>query len=102
VTRNDSGTVVVCSAVNPAGSVTWRSRLTVVSPEDHPPPIITLGPTNQTLPVKSMAVLPCSAIGSPLPVITWYRDGAPVLPGSRINISDSGTLQINGELLTYS
>jgi hypothetical protein len=49
-----------------------------------------------------MAVLPCSAIGSPPPVITWYRDGAPVLAGSRINISDSGTLQINGELCTYS
>ncbi|KDR13839.1 Roundabout-like protein 2 [Zootermopsis nevadensis] len=95
VTRNDSGTVAVCSAVNPAGSVIWRARLTVTSPEDHPPPIITLGPTNQTLPVKSMAVLPCSAIGSPAPVITWYRDGAPVLAGSRINISDSGTLQIN-------
>lgn len=98
MTRNDSGTVVVCSAVNPAGSVIWRSRLTVTSPEDHPPPIITLGPTNQTLPVKSMAVLPCSAIGNPLPVITWYRDGVPVLASSRINISDSGTLQINGEL----
>ncbi|KAJ9575392.1 hypothetical protein L9F63_025657, partial [Diploptera punctata] len=95
VTRNDTGTVVVCSAVNPAGSVAWRARLTVTSPEDHPPPIITLGPTNQTLPVKSMAVLPCSAIGSPPPVITWYKDGAPVIPGPRINISDSGTLQIN-------
>ncbi|PSN52194.1 hypothetical protein C0J52_06109 [Blattella germanica] len=74
VTRNDSGIVVVCSAVNPAGSVTWRARLTVTSPEDHPPPIITLGPTNQTLPVKSMAVLPCSAIGSPIPIELFGRE----------------------------
>ncbi|GLH09012.1 Neuroglian [Gryllus bimaculatus] len=95
VTRNDSGTVVVCTAVNAAGSAVWRARLTVTSPEDRPPPVITLGPANQTLPVKSMAVLPCRATGVPTPVITWYKDGAAVLASPRVNVSDSGLLQIN-------
>lgn len=95
VTRNDSGIVVVCSAVNAAGSAVWRARLTVTSPEDRPPPVITLGPANQTLPVKSMATLPCRAIGTPTPVITWYKDGAAVQPGPRVNVSDTGLLQIN-------
>ncbi|XP_049771254.1 protein sax-3-like [Schistocerca cancellata] len=94
-TRNDSRSWVTCSAVNAAGSAVARARLRVVAPEDLPPPVIALGPANQTLPVQSVALLPCRAAGSPPPVITWYRDGAPVLPGPRVNVSASGTLQIN-------
>ncbi|XP_075217906.1 roundabout homolog 1-like [Lycorma delicatula] len=98
VARNDTGLVAVCSAVNAAGSDISRASLTVTTPEDLPPPIIVHGPSNQTLPLKSVGLLTCQASGNPTPVISWYRDGAPVLipsSASRINLSDSGTLQIN-------
>lgn len=87
---------MICSAVNQAGSDTWRARLSVTSPDENPPPVIVLGPANQTLPLKSVAALTCNASGQPQPVITWYKDGLAVLPQSRINISEAGTLQING------
>ncbi|XP_039293123.1 roundabout homolog 2 isoform X2 [Nilaparvata lugens] len=99
VTKNDSGLVVVCSAVNPAGSDMSRAQLTVTTAEDHPPPIIVLGPSNQTLPYRSTATLTCQTTGSPPPVISWYKDGAAVIVTSqtpRINISESGTLEISG------
>ncbi|RZF42615.1 hypothetical protein LSTR_LSTR001410 [Laodelphax striatellus] len=98
VTKNDTGLVVVCSAVNPAGSDMSRAQLTVTTAEDHPPPIIVLGPSNQTLPYKSTATLVCQTTGSPPPVISWYKDGAAVVVTShtpRINISESGTLEIS-------
>lgn len=59
----DSGTVIVCSAVNVAGSASTRTRLTVTAKEDRPPPVIVRGPVNQTLPIHSLAVLVCEAAG---------------------------------------
>lgn len=89
---------MICSAVNPAGSASWKAKLVVMSPEDHPPPIIIQGPMNQTLPFKTVGILPCKAIGNPAPVISWYRDGVPLVTGrDRINISDSGNLLIQGK-----
>lgn len=59
----DSGTVIICSSVNLAGSASSRTRLTVTSKEDRPPPVIVRGPVNQTLPIHSVAVLGCDAVG---------------------------------------
>ncbi|KPJ20399.1 Roundabout-like 2 [Papilio machaon] len=90
--KNDSGSTIVCSAVNFAGSSFVRGKLTVTSDDDRPPPIITNGPSNQTLPIKSMAVFPCSAIGTPEPVIAWYFEGEALIQNYRRNISNGGTL----------
>ncbi|XP_055637458.1 roundabout homolog 2-like [Toxorhynchites rutilus septentrionalis] len=95
IDRIDNGRVIVCSAVNSVGSVSTRVVLSVNLQDDRPPPLILQGPINQTLPVKSVATLPCRASGSPTPVISWYRDGMPVLTSARINITDSGTLTIS-------
>lgn len=97
VQRTDSGTIIVCSAVNSVGSVSSRVVLAINTQEERPPPIILTGPVNQTLPLKSVAVLPCRASGTPTPVISWYRDGIPVLQTPpRIEISaESGTLTLN-------
>ncbi|CAH1404067.1 unnamed protein product [Nezara viridula] len=95
VVRNDSGLVVICSGVNQAGSDTWRARLGVTSGEENPPPVIIYGPANQTLPLKSVAVLTCRASGNPEPTIAWYKDGNVILPASRINITQAGSLNIN-------
>ncbi|XP_054286109.1 roundabout homolog 2-like isoform X1 [Macrosteles quadrilineatus] len=96
VQREDSG-YLVCSALSVAGSDTARAFLQVTSVEDVPPPLVEVGPTNQTLPLQSVATLPCQARGSPSPRIKWYRNGSPVDPhaSSRISILPSGTLQID-------
>ena len=41
----------------------------VTALDDQPPPIIAIGPANQTLPVNTIAVLPCAASGSPKPKV---------------------------------
>lgn len=93
--RMENGLVVICSALNAIGSISARAKLTISTQDDRPPPIILRGPVNQTLPLKSVAHLECAAIGTPTPIISWYRDGIPVLPSNRINITESGSLTIH-------
>lgn len=90
----DSGTVVICSAINAAGSVSSRTRLTVTSKEDRPPPIILSGPVNQSLPIDSVAYMSCEAEGNPKPVISWYKDGVPVSSSHKVNMSNPNHLEI--------
>lgn len=67
--------------------------------QDVPPPVVDIGPTNQTLATRSAATLPCQASGIPLPTIKWYRNGNYLSPDDpRVTITSSGTLQIDGEL----
>lgn len=94
ITRADNGKVVVCSAVNSVGSVSTRVVLTLNLQEDTPPPIIVQGPTNQTLPIDGMALLPCRATGNPQPVISWYKDGIPIVQNERVIIDENGMLMI--------
>ncbi|XP_070489904.1 protein sax-3-like [Chironomus tepperi] len=94
IDRSDNGKVVVCSAVNSVGSVSTRVVLSVNLQDDSPPPQIIQGPVNQTLPIKSVASLPCRAIGTPKPVISWYKDGIPVVQSDKISIEDNGLLTI--------
>ncbi|XP_037958972.1 protein sax-3 [Teleopsis dalmanni] len=93
--RTDKDLVVVCNAMNEVATITARAQLTLHSQEDRPPPIIIAGPVNQTLPVKSLATLQCKAIGLPNPTISWYRDGIPVHPNAKINITTAGDLIIS-------
>ncbi|EAT41462.1 AAEL006901-PA [Aedes aegypti] len=94
-TKADNGLIVVCSSVNSVGSISVRARLTVASQDDRPPPIIILGPSNQTLPLGSVVALPCKAVGNPNPIISWYLDGNPVINSERTNMTDNGTLIIH-------
>lgn len=93
--RNDNGLIVVCSAINNVGSISVRARVTISSQEDRPPPIIINGPVNQTLPIKSVATLICRSAGTPTPIISWYRDGNPVMTSEKINVTENGTLFIS-------
>lgn len=66
--------------------------------QDVPPPVVDIGPTNQTLATRSAATLPCQASGIPLPTIKWYRNGNYLSPDDpRVTITSSGTLQIDGK-----
>ncbi|XP_055598620.1 roundabout homolog 1-like [Uranotaenia lowii] len=94
VERVQNGKVVVCNAVNSVGSVSTRVVLSVNLQGDRPPPVILQGPVNQTLPINSIASLPCKAVGTPEPVVSWYRDGIPLISTARVNVAESGTLTI--------
>ncbi|XP_014250865.1 roundabout homolog 2-like isoform X2 [Cimex lectularius] len=94
VLREDSG-FLVCSALSVAGSATARAFLQVRSVGDVPPPIIEVGPANQTLPLHSLATLPCQAAGDPKPKVKWFKNGGQLASSKRIIIFENGTLQID-------
>uniref|UniRef100_A0A1I8NIF4 Fibronectin type III n=1 Tax=Musca domestica TaxID=7370 RepID=A0A1I8NIF4_MUSDO len=93
--RSDKDLVIVCNAMNEVATITTRAQLTLDSQEDRPPPIIIMGPVNQTLPIKSLATLHCKAIGLPNPTISWYRDGIPIHPTAKVNLTTAGDLIIS-------
>ncbi|XP_072390789.1 roundabout homolog 2-like [Diabrotica undecimpunctata] len=99
VQREDAG-FLVCNALSVAGSNSVRAFLQVTSVADLPPPIIQIGPANQTLPLHSMVTLHCRA-SSPegeAPKIRWLKDGKALfgsnLP-SRYTLSGTGTLDVD-------
>lgn len=95
VSRGDSGIVVVCSAVNDAGALVARSRLLVLGQEEIPPPVIELGPSNQTLPLRSSVNLPCQTTGQPTPSISWYKDDKLVVgKPPRVRQEPDGSLRL--------
>ncbi|RZF44477.1 hypothetical protein LSTR_LSTR002250 [Laodelphax striatellus] len=95
VQREDAG-FLVCSALSVAGSTTVRAFLQVTSVDDVPPPIVEIGPANQTLPLQSVANLPCQARGSPPPRVKWYKNGSLLNPDMpRFTIMSTGTLHID-------
>ena len=94
IDRTDNGKIIVCSAVNSVGSVSTRVMLSVNLQDDSPPPLIAQGPVNQTLPIKSVASLPCRVYGNPKPIVSWYKDGIPVSVSDKIDINENGMLTI--------
>lgn len=99
VRKEDAG-FYVCSALSVAGSSVTKAYLEVTAIEDQPPPVITTGPANQTLPVNTIAVLPCEAFGSPKPSIKWLKNETPLTSEatSRILVEPSGTLVIDSKI----
>ena len=65
---------------------------------DRPPPIIQLGPVNQTLPIRTVASLPCQASGTH-EVITWLKDGVPIstLNNRRHVLDSDNTLSVKSK-----
>ena len=56
----------ICSALSAAGSLSAKAHLEVLGSGEKnapPPPVIDLGPANQTLPLDTIAILPCRASG---------------------------------------
>lgn len=95
VEREDGGEYV-CKGLSIAGSAYAKAKLDIKDVDSRPPPIIHQGPQNQTLPVSSVAMLPCSTSGDPPPLIRWYRNGRVLsLRDPRFTILDSGMLQIS-------
>ncbi|XP_068563703.1 hemicentin-1 [Cebidichthys violaceus] len=77
----------VCAAVNDAGSTERKYQLKV-----NVPPFFRdeETPGNVSLVLSQSTSLVCDVIGSPTPVITWYKDGTPVFASNSIQILDMG------------
>lgn len=77
----------------------------VTSIDDMPPPIIEFGPSNQTLPVGSVSILPCKATGTPntpSPRVRWYKDGILLQTSDRLAHVHSGSLKIDSKSLSIN
>ena len=87
-----------CAAVSESGSILTRAEVNVAKEADRPPPIIQLGPVNQTLPIRTVASLPCQASGTH-EIITWLKDGVPLstLDDRRHVIDSDNTLSIKSK-----
>lgn len=65
-----------------------------------PPPVIVVGPANQTIAVSSLALLPCKATADKPVRISWLKDQKPVPTAHhRFTLLTSGALQIQGVCL---
>lgn len=88
-----------CAAINPGGALLARVNLQVTVPSLSVPIYFQIGPANQTLPIRSPALLQCQTqpdgpgLGAE---IYWTRNGQPVnqsQPG--LGILPTGSLQID-------
>ncbi|XP_023559876.1 hemicentin-1 [Octodon degus] len=92
---SDSG-MYLCVATNIAGNVTQSVKLSV-----HVSPKIQHGPKHVKVQVGHRVDIPCNAQGSPLPVVTWFKEGQTILIDGVQHISDpDGTLSINQAMLS--
>ncbi|XP_012495412.1 PREDICTED: hemicentin-1-like, partial [Propithecus coquereli] len=86
---SDSG-MYLCVATNIAGNVTQSVKLNV-----HVPAKIQRGPKHMKVQVGQRVDIPCNVQGTPLPVITWFKDGSTMLADGVQHISNpDGTLSI--------
>ena len=81
-----------------------KAYLEVTAIEDQPPPIIAMGPANQTLPINTIAVLPCQASGNPKPSIRWFKDQKAITQteSSRLMVEETGTLVIDSKNVAFA
>ena len=90
-----------CGAVSESGSIMARAEINVAKEVDRPPPIIQLGPVNQTLPIRTEATLPCQASGGD--TISWLKDGVPLstMDDRRYQTDNENTLTIKSEYTVF-
>ncbi|XP_028259472.1 hemicentin-1 [Parambassis ranga] len=77
----------VCAAVNDAGSTERKYQLKVNVPPDFRE---SERPGNLSVVLSQPINLLCDVTGSPTPVVTWYKDGIPVVASNSIQILDMG------------
>ena len=95
--RADSG-YYACTALNAVGSEVARAHLEVAERGDvRPPPVLAVLPGNQTLPLKSLALLPCRPADGQQAAISWEKDGRPISEDNpRTQIVSRGALKVEG------
>ncbi|KAL1022832.1 hypothetical protein UPYG_G00032950 [Umbra pygmaea] len=77
----------VCTAANEAGTTEKKYQLKVnVPPEVRDTGLL----SNVSVVLNQPTNLVCDVTGSPTPVITWYKDGVPMVPSSSTQILQKG------------
>ncbi|XP_026300843.1 tyrosine-protein phosphatase Lar isoform X11 [Apis mellifera] len=93
-------TMYECLAENGVGdAVSAEAQLRVYEAEKLPNgfPLISQAPTTKVVEMGHNAVLLCTAVGSPPPIISWVRDMLPIdTTNPRYTVLDTGALQITG------
>ncbi|MGH0125472.1 UNVERIFIED_CONTAM: hypothetical protein FKN15_054569 [Acipenser sinensis] len=86
VSPHDNGEYV-CVAVNDAGTTERKYQLKV-----HVPPDVRDNerPDNVSVVVNQPSSLFCDVTGTPFPIITWFKDGVPVVGSSSVQILHEG------------
>ncbi|KAL8568639.1 hypothetical protein ACOMHN_035091 [Nucella lapillus] len=95
-TRYQDAGQYYCNGLNALGTEQAVATIEVKEEEHRPPPMMVMGPQNQTLETKGVALLPCRAQGSPPPTLRWFHHGRPLVGSEpRLTVLNSGTLQIS-------
>ncbi|RWS31646.1 roundabout 1-like protein [Leptotrombidium deliense] len=102
VEKEDQG-YYFCSAISIIGSSIGKAYLTVIGLSTLPPPIIRLGPMNQTLPEDGVLMMPCE-VSTTTPALVKWLFNEKEIPAyePRYVVLDSGTLQIDGVKMSDS
>ena len=92
--KSDTGPLF-CAAINEGGAIMARVNLEVSLPSFWVPVLFQIGPTNQTLPIRSPGLLQCQVENA---TVHWTRNGTAVnveAADSRLKVLSSGSLQID-------
>eukprot|EP00095_Tigriopus_kingsejongensis_P003619 maker-scaffold49_size462716-snap-gene-3.30 protein:Tk03619 transcript:maker-scaffold49_size462716-snap-gene-3.30-mRNA-1 annotation:"roundabout 1" len=89
--EKDSG-VYTCASVSESGAILASSEVKIQTSQDRPPPIIQIGPVNQTQRIGSSTNFPCEA--TPQTRVEWLKDGVPIstMNDPRIKVDHDNTL----------
>ena len=93
-----------CFAVSVTGWSSAVARLAVrSSPAHQPPPVIQLGPVNQTVSRGNLLTLHCQYTARDKARVAWLKEGIPIefSDNDRYYLTDGYNLQIKGIKLLY-
>ena len=99
VTSQDEGWYG-CFAVSETGSSSALAKLALKTGPPQPPPIIQLGPVNQTLTEGNVAILHCQFTSKDKARASWLKEGIPIEFSSNehFHLTDGHNLQIKGSI----
>ncbi|XP_018397088.1 PREDICTED: titin [Cyphomyrmex costatus] len=89
VNRTDAG-IVMCIARNKAGETSCQCNLSVIEKEQVVAPKFVERFVTTGVKEGETVVFMARAVGTPIPRITWQKDGVPIMPGPEIRISSDG------------
>ncbi|VDM47645.1 unnamed protein product [Toxocara canis] len=105
---SDGSIEVVTPQMNHAGKYTCHvsnlagdDHITYLLKVQEPPIIISEIPGTIDVVLGLMLEIPCRAIGSPDPTVTWEKDGFQIIPDDIVEIDPSGTLRIEKTQLAH-